>query len=183
MKKIIAGLLLSAGCVASATAAEPGPYVSVEYGPASYTNASGFPNPGVLRIAGGANITPNFGVELGYSIFGNSGISGPGGWASIDSTSSLQMLAVGNIPLGPQVDLFGKLGLAFNSYTLDCNTAICYGSYPYNNTALAYALGAKFNVSRNLGIQAEYMNYGAFDNDPFVPLKASAFTIGAVFGF
>lgn len=183
MKKIFAGLLLSAACATPAMATEPGqPYFSAEYGPATYTNAPTFPNPGVLRLAGGLNFTPNFGAEVGYSIFGNSSISGPGGWAAIDSTSSLQMLAVGYIPLGPQADLFGKLGLAFNSYTLDCNTATCFGSYPYNNTSVAFALGAKFNVSRNLGIQAEYMNYGAFDNY-IQPLKATAFTIGAVFGF
>jgi opacity protein-like surface antigen len=183
MKKVVAGLLLTLGCVAPALAADPGQaYVSVDYGPATYTNATGFPNPGVLRIAGGMNFSPNFGAEVGYSIFGSSSISGPGGTASIDSASSLQFLAVGIAPVSPQFEIFGKLGIASNSYTLSCNTAVCFGSATFSKTDLMFGVGAKFNVSRNLGIEAQYLNYGAFDSYS-VPLKASSLTIGAVFGF
>lgn len=183
MKKVIAGLLLSAGFAGSAMAAEPGqPYFSAEFGPATYANSGGFPNPGVLRLAGGINFTPNFGAEMGYSIFGNSTLVGPGGSASIESSSSLQFLAVGSAPVSPQFDVFGKIGLAMNSYTLTVNTVGLVGSAAYSNTDLMFGLGAKFYVNPNLAIQGEYLNYGGFDNFA-PPLKASSLTIGAVFGF
>jgi OmpA-OmpF porin, OOP family len=182
MNKLAAVLALTALSVGSAFAADSGAYVAVDYGPATYTNATGFPNPGVLRIAGGMNLTPNFGAELGYSIFGNSSISSPGGTASIDSTSSLQFLAVGRIPVNPQFEVFGKLGIASNTYTLNANTVLIVGSATYSKTDLAFGVGAKFNITPNFGIEGQFLNYGAFD--PYsVPLKASSLTIGAVFGF
>lgn len=183
MKKIIAGLVLSAGCATSAMAAEPGPYVSVEYGPATYSNAPTFPNPGVLRLAGGMNFNPNFGAELGLSVFGSSSISGPGGTASIDSATSVQFLAVGRVPLGTRFELFGKVGLAANSYTLNANIpGLIVGSASYSQSALMYGVGGKFDVTPNFGIEAEYLDYGAFDSTS-LPLKASSITVGAVFSF
>lgn len=183
MKKVVAGLLLSLVPVAPALAASgSGGYVAVDVGPATYSNAGGFPNPGVFRIAGGANFTPNFGAELGYSIFGNSTLTGPGGTASIESTSSLQFLAVGRAPLSPQFEVFGKVGIASNSYTLTANTVTVVGSATYSKTDLMFGLGAKFNVSPNFGIEGQYLNYGAFD--PYSPsLQATSLTIGAVFNF
>lgn len=183
MKKVVAGLLLSMACAAPALAADSGAYVAVDYGPATYTNATGFPNPGVLRIAGGLNVNQNFGVEVGYSIFGNSSISGPGGTASIDSTSSLQFLAVGRIPVSPQFEVFGKLGFASNSYTVNANIfGLGAGSASFSKTDLAYGLGAKFNITPQFGIEGQYLNYGAFDSTT-IPLKASSLSVGAVFNF
>ncbi len=183
MKKLAAVVALSAVCATSALADDTGhAYVAVDYGPATYANAPGFPNPGMLRIAGGFNLSPNFGAELGYSIFGSSAISGPGGTASIDSAGSLQFLAVGRAPLSPQFEIFGKIGFAANSYTLNVNTAALAGTASYSKTDLAFGVGAKFNVTPSFGIEGQYLNYGAFD--PYnPPLKASSLSVGAVFNF
>lgn len=182
MKKLVIGLALATAFSAPAFAADIGPYVAVDYGTTSYTNAGGFPNPGVLRLAGGMNVTPNFGAELAYSIFGNSTVTGPGGTASIESTHSLQVLAVGRVPVSPQFEIFGKLGFASNAYTVNVNTAVIVGSASYSKTDLAYGVGAKFNATPTIGIEVQYLDYGAFDSYS-VPLKASSTSIGAVFSF
>ena len=115
MKKIAIVALLSTLVATPALADNTGKmYIAGDLGSASYSNVSPFPNPGVIRIAFGSHFSPNLAAEIGYSKFGDSTLTGPGGSATI-SASAFQIAAIGSFPLNPQFDLIGKLGLSHNS--------------------------------------------------------------------
>lgn len=88
MKKIAIVALLSAFVATPALADNSGRfYMGGDLGAASFSNATllvngapnTFPNPGVIRIAGGFHFNPMVAVEVGYSIFGDSVLQGGAG--------------------------------------------------------------------------------------------------------
>ncbi len=175
MKKLAAGLALSALCATSAYADNAGhAYIAADIGSASYTNASPMPNPGVLRIAGGYYFNSNVGVEVGYAMFGDSNYFG-----TTLSASSFHVVAVGNIPLSPQFDVFGKLGFASNSETWTAGGTTLLTT---SATDIMYGLGAQFHVNQQLSIQGQYLYYGKFDTYP-LPITASSLTVGIAYAF
>jgi opacity protein-like surface antigen len=107
MKKIAIVALLSAFAAAPAVAADM--YGAIDLGSVSYSNANGgptgttaFKNPGTIRITGGSQINQNLGVEIGYSIIGESVIDtfvvGLGSAKETLKTSSFQAAVVGTAP-------------------------------------------------------------------------------------
>ncbi len=180
MKKIVIGSLLSiffASFFASpALAAHAGQYyVAGDFGAATYNNGPGYSNPNVFRIAGGYHFSPVFAFEVGYSTFGDS--SAPD--FSTISASSLQFAAVATLPLGPQFDLIGKVGVA-NNYE---DFTVPPGNYTsFSQTDLLLGVGAQFNVNSQISLRAIYDDYGKFDT--YVPpLKATSFSFGLVYNF
>lgn len=184
MKKIAMIALLYACIATPALADNTGKfYVAGDLGSATYTNMSPFPNPNVLRIAGGYHFSPNLAAEVGYSKFGDSTVNFIGSGTATVSASSFQIAAVGTLPLSPQFDLIGKLGLANNSET-DSLTVFGVGSASgsYSQTDLLVGLGAQFHVNQEVSLRLLYDNYGKFDNFSS-PMKASSVSVGVVYNF
>lgn len=179
MKKIAIAVLLSAFVAAPALADNAGKfYVAGDLGKATYSNLSPFPNPGVIRIAGGYHFIPALAVELGYSKFGDSTVVGPGGSATI-SASSFQVAAVGSLPLSPEFDLIGKLGLANNSADLTSTVGI-FGSTSQSDLLIGF--GGQYHVNSQVSVRLLYDNYGKFDNSAS-PMKATSISLGVAYNF
>jgi OOP family OmpA-OmpF porin len=181
MKKIIIAALLSVLIAAPALADNTGRfYVAGDLGTASYSNMSPFPNPGVFRIAGGYHFSPMLAAELGYSVFGDSTVSDPLGSIKL-SASSLQIAAVGSLPLNEQFDLIGKIGLASNSEKFTGSGSYAGGA-SYSESDLLIGLGAQFNVNSRVSVRLLYDSYGKFDNYPD-PMKATSISLGVAYNF
>lgn len=179
MKKIVIAALLSVFITTPALARNTGKYyLAADLGTATYSNIS-FPNPTVMRIAGGFHFSPELAVELGYSMFGDSNMTlnccGP----ATTSASSFQVSAVGSLPLNKQFDLIGKLGLASN--VEDYADATGY-SASWSQSDLLIGFGAEYHVNSQVSVRALYDNYGKFDNF-FRPMKATSFSLGAAYNF
>lgn len=179
MKKFAIALVLSAFVAAPALADNTGNfYVAGDFGAATYSNVAPFPNPSVVRIAGGFHFSPVFAIELGYSMFGDSNAiltcCGP---ATL-SASSLQVAAVGSLPLSRQFDLIGKLGVASNRE--DYSDSI--GTLSWSQNDLLIGFGAQFHFNSQVSMRVLFDSYGKFDNY-YYPMKASSFSLGVAYDF
>jgi OOP family OmpA-OmpF porin len=182
MKKVIIALLLSAFVATPALADNTGKfYIAGDLGAATYSNISPFPNPSVIRIAGGYHFSPTLAVELGISGFGDSTITGLGGTATV-SASSFQVAAVGSLPLNPQFDLVGKIGLASNRYDLSGNVLGFGITGSSSQSDLLIGFGGQYHVNSQTSVRLLYDNYGKFDNYS-TPMKASSISVGVAYDF
>jgi OOP family OmpA-OmpF porin len=153
-------------------------YLLAEYGSVTYTNISPFPNPGKFGLGLGYMVNDKTGLELGYTMFGDSTLIGGTAQATI-SASSFHPAIVTLVPLNPQFNLLAKVGMAMNKADATSNFG---SSASTSKTSLYYALGAQFNVSPQVGWRLQYENFGSFE-DATAPMSASAFTGGVVLNF
>jgi OOP family OmpA-OmpF porin len=180
MKKIVIAGLLSAFIATPALADDTGRYyVAADFGSATFHNMPGWSNPDVIRISGGLHFSPVFAVEMGYSMFGDSNTVDPLYGPATTSASSFQIAAVGSLPLSPQFDLIGKLGVASNAEDYSDSTGY---SASYIHSDLLIGFGAEFHVNSQVSVRALYDNYGKFDNF-FPPMKASSLSVGVAYTF
>ena len=179
MKKIAIVALLSAFVATPVLADNTGKmYIAGDLGSATFSNISPFPNPGVVRFALGSHFSQNLAGEIGYSKFGDSSITGPGGTATV-SASSFQIAAIGSLPLNPQFDLIGKLGFSRNSYDATSTFGI-NGSA--SQSSLLFGVGAQYHLNSQVDLRAQYDNYGKFENVSS-PMEATAISLGMVYNF
>lgn len=178
MKKFAIVALLSAFVATPALANNTGKmYIAGDLGSATYSNMSIFPNPGVVRFAVGSHTSPNSAVEVGYSVFGDSTVTGPGGSVTV-SASAFQVAAIGNLPLNPQFDLIGKLGLSHNSTK---GGGLAAGISTSSNSMM-FGVGAQYHMNPQVSLRAQYDDYGDFESGAS-PMKATAVSLGVVFNF
>jgi len=178
MKKIIVVVLLYAFAVAPALADNTGKlYIAGDLGSATYSNISPFPNPGVVRFAFGYHFSPNLAAEVGYSVFVDSTISGPGGSATV-SASAFQVAAIGSLPLNPQFDLIGKLGFSSNS----AEGGGLASGITTSNSSVLFGVGAQYHMNSQFSLRAQYDDYGDFESGAS-PMKATSFSLGLIYNF
>lgn len=191
MKKIAFVALLSAFVATPAMADNTGKfYVAGDLGSASYSNVDvtgsvtgTFPNPGVVRIAGGYHFSPMLAAEVGYSKFGDSVLNGGIGSMTL-SAHSFQVAAVGSYPLSDQFDLIGKLGLANNSSDVVGSGSIIVTNGSSSQTDLLIGLGAQYHINSQYSVRAQYESFGKFQNSSNTnPMKASAISVGLAYNF
>ena len=177
MKRILVATLLSVVISTPALAGNTNKYyVAGDFGSATYSNIP-FPNSTVFRISGGYHFSPVLAVELGYSMFGDSNTNLKCCGFATTSASSLQVSAVGKLPLNKQFDLIGKLGLANNIE--DYSDATGY-SASWSQSDVLIGFGAAYQVNSRVSVRALYDNYGKFDNF-FQPMKATSFSLGVAY--
>lgn len=188
MKKIAIFTLLSAFAAAPALADNTGKfYMAGDLGSSSYSNAKGtdgttsFPNPGMFRIAGGYHFSPTWAAEVGYPTFGDSVIDYGAAGKDTVKVSSVQVAAIGSLPLSAQFDLTGKIGLASNSTKYSTTVAGFVGG-DESKADLLIGLGAEYHVSSQFSLRAQYDSFGKVTKGAS-PVKASAFTIGVAYNF
>lgn len=192
MKKIAIVAFLSAMAASPAWADSTGKmYIAGDLGAANFTNATllfqnggqaTFPNPGVIRIAGGFHFSPMMALEVGYTIFGDSIITVPAGSFTLQARS-LHVSAIGSLPLNPQFDLTGKIGLTNNSYNLNTTGgAVVLAGANSSQSDILLGIGAQLHLNSQMTLRAQYENYGKFDNFA-QPLSASTISIGMVLNF
>jgi len=151
-------------------------YIGGDLGSSTFSNISPFPNPGVFRFVFGSQFSPNLSAEIGYSVFGDSTYSGPGGSATL-STTAFQIVAIGILPLSPQFDLTGKLGFTNNSSKLTSTVGI---SADESNSSFLYGVGAQFHLNSQFTFRAQYDDYGDFDSSS-PAISATAISLGVLY--
>jgi OOP family OmpA-OmpF porin len=176
MKRIAIAALLASFVAAPALAANNTgkAYIAGDLGFATYSNMSPYPNPGMVRIAGGYHFSPMLAAEIGYTSFADSTF----GYGTL-SASSFQVAGVLSLPLNAKFDLLGKLGLANNS---EKETVYPGYSASYSHSSILFGVGAQYHLDSQLSIRVQYEDYGDFDNY-FKPMKATTVSVGVVYNF
>jgi hypothetical protein len=132
------------------------------------------------KVFAGVRVLPFVGVEAAYLDFGNPSVAPPrgivfGSFSASTRQTAPALFGVGYLPLGPQLDLFGKVGAA-RLHTEDRESAApptCYleACLPYTtrqdewSTDLAYGAGAQWRIGA-LAIRAEYERIQATGGSP-----------------
>jgi OOP family OmpA-OmpF porin len=130
-----------------------------------------------FRILGGYQINRNFAAELGYHDLGKVKVSAPG--VSFDIKSNAwELVGVGAYPLANQFSVYGKLGF----YRGETKVS---GGGKDTNTDLTYGIGGQYDLSREVGIRAEWQRYGKIGGDSSTggTSDVDVLSIGAIWRF
>jgi len=127
------------------------------------------------RLLGGYQINRNFAAEVGYHHFGKA--SAPGVAIKGDAW---ELVGLGMFPVMNAFSIYGKLGV----YRGELEGEGAAAGIKETNTDLTYGLGAQFDISRNLGVRAEWQRYpdmggGAFGGESDVDVLS----VGVIWRF
>lgn len=108
-----------------------------------------------FRILGGYNFNRNLAAEVGYAqLLDKNGVE----------ATAMELVAIGSFPLASQFSAFGKVGFA--------NVEVEAGGVSDDKTELTFGLGVQYDVSRNLGLRAQWQRY---DTDEEVDVMSIGF--------
>jgi OOP family OmpA-OmpF porin len=141
----------------------------------------------------------NAAVELGYASLGEYNVryTGTGAFAGETTNDAYdvtawKLAAVGMLPVMEKLSLIGKLGVALTKvedrYTETVGTATESLSSSKSKSTLLWGLGAQYDVTKNLGVRAEYENFGTVgseitDESGTGRAKISSFNLNLVYSF
>ena len=133
-----AAMAASTGVLAQKSAAGTGLYIGADVGSADF----GSDDDTAFKLYAGYKFHPNVAVE--------------GGWAQLydkggSEVTSLEVVAVGILPLAHQFSLLGKLGFA----SVDVDTPLGGDT----KTELTYGIGAQYDVTPMIGVRAGWQRY------------------------
>ncbi len=194
MQKIAIIALLSVFVATPALADNSGKfYVGGSLGSASFADANvtingtpnTFPNPGALGLVGGYHFNQNLAVEVGYTSFAKSTLTGTSGDVTL-KTQSLNLAAVGTYPLNSAYDVLGKLGISSNSYTEETTGSLVFASGGTSQTgsqsSVLFGLGAQYHATSQLSFRAQYESFGKIASGSNAP-SISALSLGVFYDF
>ncbi|HEY6527422.1 MAG TPA: outer membrane beta-barrel protein [Cellvibrionaceae bacterium] len=128
----------------------------------------------------GYNLNQNFAFEFAYRDLG--GISESDGYASSSSDlTSLQLSALGKVPVNDAMYLYGRLGLArlTADYSLDVYNSSQYDeSGSETKTKALIGLGMGYNITPAASLRVEYIRHAEWDDVTF-----SSLSVGATYSF
>ena len=118
------------------------------------------------KLFGGYQFNRHLAVEAGYTDLGEVGLSGAVGGVSVRGTievTAFELMGVGSIPVMDRFSLYGKLGLYHaetkRNITGTLGPITSTDNDKETNTDLTFAFGARFDITRNLGLRAEWQRY------------------------
>lgn len=155
-------------------------YVGGDLGASTFSNASDFPDPGVIRLVLGVRLGANLAAEAGYSEFSDSShtYAGSGGRATL-SSRAYQVVAIGSLPLSSLFDLTGKIGFTQNNGKLSSTAGV---NDEYTCNCMILGAGAQYHLSSLITLRLQYDDYGNFYK--YSPaIGATAVTLGVLFDF
>ena len=107
----------------------------------------------------GYNVNPMFGVEMiGYDFGGTQGVVAFPGFGLVNAsmkTTGFGLAGVINVPLGPSVDLMGRLGIGSNKLKVSVSTAGFSGSDSATSTQALWGIGLGFRLTPALSLRTE----------------------------
>lgn len=153
---VIGGLALLLGAPMTAMAQAGGGYFTNYYAGASagWTSAddvTGDDDDRGWKLYGGASISEMLGAEVFYADLGEYGAAG-----ALTDVSGFGVDVLAGLPITQQGSVFAKVG------TMYANAE--RGASDESSFDLKYGLGARFNVTQNVAVRAEWEQY-AIDND------------------
>jgi OOP family OmpA-OmpF porin len=133
-----AAIAASTGGLAQQSSAGGGLYFGADVGNADF----GSDDDTAFKLYAGYKFHPNVAVE--------------GGWAQLydkggSEATSLEVVAVGMLPLAHQFSLLGKLGFA----SVDVDTPLGGDT----KTELTYGIGAQYDVTPKIGARVQWQRY------------------------
>ncbi len=187
MKKLIAAMIAAAATM-SAAHAQQGPYVGVaaansdhafKIGGASNVDAAGF-KPS-LKVFGGYDFTPTFGMEAGYTDLRRAdhtfNIGTTSGRATSDGKRAY-LAGKGTMPVNEAFSVYGKLGAGYSKAELSSTTPGI--SRADSKTELYAGVGGQYKLSEKVALTLEYERYGKSKD---YGVKADAISVGAKYSF
>jgi OOP family OmpA-OmpF porin len=138
------------------------------------------------KVYGGYQFTRIWGMEMAYIDFGKATASGfvlgvP--IAAEAQTKGWQLVATATVPITPQFDAFGKLGVWRSDVDLNVSTAGVVALTSGHSTELAYGLGAKWNFSRNWSARLEWERFNDAGNQNTGRSDLDLISIGVSYKF
>jgi OOP family OmpA-OmpF porin len=133
------------------------------------------------KVFGGYQFNKNWAAELAYTDLGkfsmNADVSGGlGGGAGTEyaqvKPTCWSLSAVGILPLGNNFSLLGKVGVCRWDDRFSAHETVAGMEYPYpdgdsysKGTDLTFGLGAKYDVTKNYGVRAEWERFNNVVHD------------------
>lgn len=118
-----------------------------------------------VKIYGGYQFTPNWGVEAQFSDLGRFGYNACVGAACNSGSVAVRqwsVAATGTHTFANRYFVFGKLGVTWNQARGDtpCVGAVCTGSLGGNRSDLLAGLGVGYQFTRDVSMRLEYEHFG-----------------------
>lgn len=170
-------------------------YVAGDLGTVSYNHAIGsdgtssFPNPRILRIAGGyltdrmTNDSVSIAGEWSYSMFSDSIIDYGAQGKDTLRVGSWQAAFVLAYPLNPRFDLTGKIGFINNKVKSSTTVASMTGVNGSNNNLL-FGVGAQYHLNMHYIVRAQLESFGKLEREGSqAEAAAYPFSVGLVYEF
>jgi len=166
MAALLGAAVMAAPAVSMAQArGDTGWYLGASVGQskARHVNCAGFDScdtkAAAFGILGGYQINRNFAAELGYHDFGRVTFSAPGVSGNIKA-SAAELVGLAAYPVASQFSLYGKLGAYRAEAKLSASLAgLGSGSLKDRTTDLTFGFGARYDVTREAGVRAEWQRY------------------------
>lgn len=158
MKKMLAAAALVMGVCGVAQAGDF--YVA---GDITKTRFSGLGSDQGFSLAGGYQFNSNWAAELGYRFIGSGAeavADGANKWTASYRFRSIQLSAVGALPLTEQFSVFGRLGYGTiksqASASVTSGTVSSAWSAKEYNSGLLVGVGVDYALTKQLSIRGEY---------------------------
>lgn len=136
----------------------------------------------------------NFAIEAGYTNLGDANVNYAGVGAAAGDTYSFSykvdawtVAGVGILPVADQFSVFGKLGVAVTKLKSNENINLVSIadietlSESRSRTNVLYGVGVKYDITKNIGVRAEYEDFGRVGDN--ASAKLSVISVGLDFRF
>ena len=107
----------------------------------------------LVKIYGGYQITPNWGVEAQYGDLGNRTLTFAGANVGSFRVSQMSIAGTGTLPLDSGFSLLGKVGISSNR----ASGSIVTGN---SKTSALLGIGAAYSITPALSARVEYEDFG-----------------------
>lgn len=162
--------LLASSLLLSCAAHADDPYLKLGVGQSHFDYGSLTKNMTGFSLAYGAKYDQVWGLETGYVYFGKRGIFDWNGNPLSLKAEAIYLAGTGSMPLSPQAEVFGKLGLTVNRLSGDGDST--------TRTRMMAGLGALWRFDKAWGASLEYSYFGKADS-----LSLSQTTLSAIYHF
>ena len=138
------------------------------------------------RFFGGYQFSRTLALEFGYADLGAAGASGAVGVTPVQARAEVQawdLVGVLSFPVNEQFSFFGKLGVYRAETDARVDVAGVTVAANEKNSAWTYGLGAQYDLTRNLGLRAEFQQYANVGGSATGEDDVSVFSVGALFRF
>lgn len=196
MKRTLVTLVLGISMSNAAMADSSNMYVALDAGQSKFSDAcTGAPasvsckdTDTALRIGGGYNFTPMWGVEVSYADLGKAAFSGTLSGIPFNGSAkgtALQISGTGTFAINDAFSILAKVGLVDSTLKLDV-TVPGFGAAGTSATKanVGFGVGAQYNFNKNVGVRVQYEDLGTFgDSSTTGTSKVQLISAGVLYYF
>lgn len=142
------------------------------------------------KIFGGYQFNRHLAIEAGYTDLGEFSASGVLSGVSVRGTvevTAFELMGVGSFPVVDRFSLYGKLGLYHaetkQNVTGTLGAVTVTNNDKEKNTDVTFAFGARFDLTRSLGIRAQWQRYLNVGGEDVGEDDIDVFSVGVLWRF